>query len=201
MFRMIGTAALATLTATGGHAASFYDDLGLFLAAAGPTSVEGFESRTVYTTEVTQSFPDFDMTESGGTNIIGVGPGFPDFAVVNGAIAAAYDDNGSSVLTFDGFAGPLTAFGTWVTSTGGGTMTVGGSVSTSFVLTGGQAAFFGVVGSGITSVSFDMEGGPNVGFDDVYTGGSAVVPVPAALPLAATGLAGLALLRRRRKAG
>lgn len=73
---------------------------------------------------------------------------------------------------------------------------VGGDLILTFnveeVMVFGATAALGFIGTGGDITFFDEEG-------PVVTGEFSVVPVPAALPLLATGLAGLAWLRRRQR--
>jgi hypothetical protein len=61
----------------------------------------------------------------------------------------------------------------------------------------GTHHFVGVIDlAGLTSITFDASGGPNIGFD-LASYGAVTVPEPGTLAL--LGLAGMGLARRRRK--
>ncbi|MEO0958795.1 MAG: hypothetical protein AAFY66_10095, partial [Pseudomonadota bacterium] len=118
--------------------------------------------------------------------------GLVDFAINSEDEAVAYLDNGTSVVTFDDFDPSITAFGVFFSASAASTVTVTGAVSTSFAVIANTPTFFGVTeASGITSLSFDVSGGPFVGIDDVRTGSidTAAIPLPGALGLLLLALA------------
>lgn len=81
-------------------------------------------------------------------------------------------------------------------------MSIAGDVTSSFSLLANTPQFFGVLwATGFNSISFDMEGGPEVGFDYVQFGGApAIVPEPAAYVMLFSGLLALGVIARRRSA-
>ncbi|MEE4216116.1 MAG: IPTL-CTERM sorting domain-containing protein [Xanthomonadales bacterium] len=151
-------------------APTYYTDRATFEAAAGAgLSFESFESQ--FGVGATLIFTDFSVSESGGTNALAPASGFAPFAITDGAQALAYDDNGASIGTFFGFVTPVEAFGLDLSTSEGSTVTIGGDVGDSVVLTAQTPAFWGVIDpDGISSISFDASGGPNVGFDAVSYG-------------------------------
>ena len=83
---------------------TFSDRASFDAATGGGLSFESFEGSGFDAPTV--SFTGFSMTETGGGNAVfrsGIG-------VTDGSFAAAYTDNGSSVLTFQ-FDSPINAFG------------------------------------------------------------------------------------------
>lgn len=191
---------LIAATAGTASAATFFNDLGTFLAATTTTTVETFEDPRQVAASVT--LEDFTVSETDGTNRISVGtPASFGFGIVSGSGVVSYDDNESSLLVFDDFSSPFTAFGLWLTTEFAATVTVGGSVSSSFNLDAETPTFFGVSDTAaLSSVSFDVSGFPGVEVDDVYTGNASVVPLPAAGVLMIGALGGLAALGRRKAA-
>ncbi len=200
--RSIFAAAMMVSALPASAAPVFFNDAAAFTAAAGALAgFEGFnDSRPVSETLV---YAGFTLGESNGVDVVGHTVDFPgllDAAVVEGAGAALYDDNDSSIGTFS-FGASISAFGLWVTTNEAATMSVGGSGgSTSFDLQASVPAFFGLINlDGFTAVTFDASGGPLVGFDALRFGEASVVPEPAtwAMLIAGFGLVGAAQRRRR----
>lgn len=182
-----------------------FSDLATFQAAT-TTTLEDFDGEAGQN-GATVTLPMFTATESGGINGVvtfqqGDFGGAFDFAIVSEDEALGYDDNGSSLLTFSGFASGTTAFGTFISANADATVTVSGSTSATFSLAANTPIFFGVTEAvELTSLIFDVTGSPIVGFDDVRIGtaNEGVVPLPASLPLLIAGLAGLGYAGRRRR--
>ena len=168
-------------------------------ATGGGLNFESFEAD--FAVADTIAFAGFTVSETLGTNILGQlrnFPGLVDGAITDGTGALGYDDNGSSVGTFFSFAAPVTAFGLDIATNPGSTVTIGGSVSDSLILTADTPSFWGVIDTaGITSISFDASGEPEVGFDAVSFG-QIVVPAPGAILLGAIGAGLVGWLRRGR---
>jgi hypothetical protein len=201
--KRLGLAVLPTLLAVSvaGPAVAapiFYSDQATFLAAAGAgLSFESFEAS--FPTGASVVFADFTVSETGGANGVGQLRDFPGLGVsaviMDGTGGVVYDDNGSSVGTFFSFAFPINAFGIWIATSDASTVTVGGDVATSIGLLAGVPAFFGVIDDAvISSISFDVSGDPNVGFDAASYG--LAVPEPATILLLGLGLAAGAYRRR-----
>jgi len=189
-------------------ASTFFTDRTSFDAIT-TTTLEDFESfgEPLNTFNVTESLPDFTASETSGTpNRIGViDKTFNDdvfaFAVTSGSNALAYDDNGASIGSLFNFSSPITALGLNIATSEGAVVSISGPglTATTISTTANTPLFFGIIDlAGITSLAFNVSGGPNVGFDDVAYG-TAVVPLPAALPLFASVLAGLGFFGWRRK--
>ena len=199
IMKTLGLSAVLSSAASLAAAATFYTDLASFQGAT-TTNVESFEN--AYAVQQSFTFADFTMSETGGgTNQIGAGtPPFSSTGVVSGTGNALYQDNGSSVLNFNGFSSAFTAFGLWMTATTATTVTISGSVDSTFDLTADTPLFFGVTEiAGLSSLAFSASGSPSlVIVDDVYTGTISAVPLPAAGMLLLAGLGGIAALRRRK---
>jgi hypothetical protein len=178
----------------------FYTDRATFLAAAGGgLSTEDFEVDFAVAPSIV--FAGFTLSETGGVDAVGnviSNPGILDSAVTDGRGAAIYDDNGDSIGTFFSFTNPVTAFGVDLTTGADATVLIGGSVNTSVNRTANTPGFFGVIDTvPLTTISFDVSGGPNVGFDRAVFGLAVAVPEPATLTALLLGATGL-LSRRRR---
>ena len=197
---------LLVLVGTTGNAWAvpmFFDDRSAYEAAAGGgLSVEDFEADFAIAASV--SFADFDVSETGSgvSNIVGQLRDFPTLgvnaAITSGTGGVVYDDNGSSVANFFNFSNPIEAFGIDLATSSAATVTVGGSVATSFATGAGTSHFFGVIDTaGLSTITFSASGGPNVGFD-LASFGTVSVPIPGTLLLMCLGLAGLLGLKSRR---
>lgn len=194
--------AVATMSATSAVAAPvFYTDRAAFEAAAG--GLAGFEGfNDVRNPAPSHAYPGFTIGETGGfDSVVTTGANsFFSAATTEGSGSVWYDDNGDSLSTFT-FDAAITAFGIDVAAAAGGLMTVSGfsGGSFGFDLAAEQPAFFGVIDTtAFSSVTFDMEAGPEVGFDALAFGTAGVVPEPAtwALMIGGMGLIGSALRRR-----
>jgi len=192
---------VVSLASSSAYAAPVYfTDRASFDAAAGTgLNFESFEAD--FATADTIVFAGFTVSETLGINILAQLRNFPgvlDAAITDGTGALSYDDNDDSVGTFFSFVSPITAFGLDITTSPDSTVTIGGSISDSLVLTADTPSFWGVIDmDGITSISFDASGGPLVGFDAVSYG-QAVIPAPGAILLGSIGAGLVGWLRRRR---
>lgn len=177
----------------------FVDRASFDAATGGGLNFESFEAD--FAVADTIVFAGFTVSETLGVNALGQlrdFPGLVDGAITDGTGALVYDDNGDSVGTFFSFAGPITAFGLDIATNPGSTVTIGGSVNDSLVLTTDTPSFWGVIDmAGITSLSFNASGEPNVGFDAVSFG-QPVIPAPGAILLGTIGVGVVSWLRRRR---
>jgi hypothetical protein len=177
----------------------FTDRASFDAATGGGLNFESFEAD--FAVADTIVFTGFTVSETLGINALAQLRNFPgtlDAAITDGTGALSYDDNGDSVGTFFLFASPITAFGLDITTRPGSTVTIGGSVSDSLVLTADTPSFWGVIDmDGITSISFDASGEPLVGFDAVSFG-QAVIPAPGAILLGSIGISLVSWLRRRK---
>jgi hypothetical protein len=177
----------------------FTDRASFDAATGGGLNFESFEAD--FAVADTIVFAGFTVSETLGINALAQLRNFPgvlDAAITDGTGALSYDDNGGSIGTFFSFASPITAFGLDITTHPDSTVTIGGSVSDSLVLTADTPSFWGVIDTaGITSISFDASGGPNLGFDAVSFD-QAVIPAPGAILLGSIGISLVGWLRRRR---
>ena len=155
----------------------YYSDRVAFDAATGGgLSFESFEQD--FASGSPRVFTDFTVSESGGANVLlqlrNLGPGFAGLsnAFTDGTGAIYYSDNGNSIATFFDFSTPITAFGIDVTTSRARAITVGGSsIVDSFTAAVNTPQFWGVIAcNGITQVTFDVSGDPNVGFDSASYG-------------------------------
>ncbi|SEM53673.1 VPLPA-CTERM protein sorting domain-containing protein [Syntrophus gentianae] len=175
----------------------FFNDRASFnVAAGGGLSFESFEND--FAVAETIVFNGFTVSETSGINALGQLRDFPGLvnAITDGTGGLGYDDNDDSIGSFFAFTNAISAFGLDIATNPGSTITIGGSVNYVLPLGNNTPSFWGVIDTaGITSITFDASGGPNVGFDAVSFG--QVVPIPAAVWLFGSGLVGLAGLRRK----
>jgi len=173
----LATAFLLYAATTVQSAPVYYSDRTAFEAAAGGgLSFESFEEE--FTSSASVDFTDFTASETEGTNIgflvqlRNFASGSVSNAFTDGTGALAYTDNGDSIATFFDFSTPITAFGIDVTTSEASTIAVGGSsILDSFNTAVNTPQFWGVIDTdGITQVTFDVSGGPNVGFDSLSYG-------------------------------
>ena len=163
--------------------------------AAGVISTEDFDTASDFPSGATLTGDGFTVSETGGTNIMGLlpasllGANGLGGANTSGPFAVAMKDDGSSVLTF-AFDSPVNAFGFDITSSADTTVSVGGGFDGSFGLTAGVPTFFGVVDTMgmFDTLTFDASGDPLLAFDTVSSG---LVPEPTGIALMACGVAGL----------
>jgi hypothetical protein len=192
-------------------AAQSYTSPGAFLGAAGlPSYVETFET-VPFAKDV--AFPSFTIagttyTGQAGTNVWVSSPGYTNYG-------AGLNPTTTSILTANGdenfliqFLSPNYAVGFDVYYNGLGPATTSffngttllGSIGYNGSALLGFNGFIASISTPITSVQFisTLGGQLNTGIDNLALVTVAPVPEPATLTLLATGLAGLALLRRRR---
>ena len=202
---------LAAVLTASPMAAQTYTSSGAFFGAAGtPAYTETFETVPI-TKDVaypTFTFGGITYTGQAGTNVWVSSPGYPNFG-------AGLNPTTTSILTANGdenfllqFLSPYYAVGFDVYYNGLGPATAsffnGATLLGSIGYNG--AAFLGFNGfvasnaTPITSVQFvsTLGGQLNTGLDNIAVVAVAPVPEPATLALCATGLAGIALFRRRR---
>ncbi len=186
------------------HGQMYFTDRTAFEAVAGSgLSYEGFEQDWASPVP-TVVFPDFTVSEtgSGSNNLLAqvrnYTTSYRDVFITEGTGALYFDDNGSSVGTFFSFTSPITAFGMDIAVYGeNSTVAIGGSVSDSLALTHNTPSFWGVIDfGGITTITLNPSGGPDIGFDAALYGQA--VPVPGAVLLGMIGLslAGVKLRKR-----
>lgn len=198
---MLGVLAVTLQSLSAAPAAAapiFFNNRAAFDAAAGAgLAFEGFEAN--FAVAATIAFAGFTVGETNGIDALGQLRDFPGLVngITGGTGALVYDDNGDSIATFFSFTIPITAFGLDITTNPGSTMTIGGSVSDTVLLGTNVPSFWGVIDpAGLTSISFDASGGPNVAFDTVSYG--TAVPEPTSMLLMGLGLGALGLRRRSR---
>jgi hypothetical protein len=191
-------------------AAQTYSSSGAFFGAAGsPSYVETFEV-VPFAKDVafaTFTIAGTQYTGQAGTNVYVSSPGFTNYG-------AGLNPTTSSILTANGdenfllqFLSPYYAVGFDVYYNGLGPATASfynGSTLLGSISYNGAAflGFNGYVASSapVTSVQFvsTFGGRLNTGLDNISLVAVAPVPEPASMTLFATGIAGIALLRRRR---
>ncbi len=211
---LAGTALLVAATAPA--RAQSFNSKSLFLAAAGsPFYTEDFE-----TVPIPKDAPHLAFTKNGITytplagspiNLWVSSPGYPNYG-------AGLNPTTSSILTANGdewfrltFASPVYGFGLDAYYNGLGPATTSffsgstllGSVSYNGAAMMGFAGFLSSSATPITSVEFvsTLGGVLNTGIDNVmiYDTPTTTTPEPASIALVASGLAGVALVGRRRR--
>lgn len=198
LFVMLVVALAATGTT---HGAMYFTNRSAFEAVAGGgLSFESFEQGWDPPVP-TVVFPGFSVSETGGIDSLAqvrnFTPSYRDVFITHGTGALYFDDNGSSIGTFFSFVSPITAFGMDITvADENSIVTIGGSVSDSLALTAKTPSFWGVIDfGGITTITFDPSGQPDIGFDAALYGEA--VPVPGAILLGVLGLSTAGLRLRR----
>lgn len=198
--------------ASNAAAASFFTDEATFLAAAGGgLATESFETATEAGTTVT--FPGGTFS-CAGTSFCPSFFGVSTFTALDGLQSVYFATPDTATFAFDA---PITAFGisiggagdvapitlTLTTSGGASAPVLSDHSSLASLFEEGDVRFGGVIDPlGFTSVTFSgSNSGDGIFFDRMYTGtGTAVIPLPGALPLALGAfamMAGLGLQRRR----
>jgi hypothetical protein len=204
MFRFTSMVSIASMVISTALSAqvTFYNNQTAFTNAAGPLSgFEGFND--VRPAAPSHNYGPFIIAETGGINAVvttGTNPAF-NSATIEGSGSIWYDDNGASQAVFT-FVNPINAFGIWTAVEVGGQMTAsGGAWTNSFALTANQPSFWGVISTtSFTTVTFDMGGAQNVGFDALRFGvpSTTVVPEPQTWAMVLVGIAAMAMRNRRR---
>lgn len=203
---------IAVLLLAAPAAAQTYTSPGAFFGAAGtPSYTETFESVPIPKDAAFAAFTQAGITYSGqaGTNVWVASPGYNNFG-------AGLNPTTSSILTANGdenfliqFLTPYSAVGFDVYYNGLGPATssfYNGTTLLGSIFYNGAAflGFNGYIASSsmpVTSVQFvsTLGGQLNTGIDNLAVYSTTVAtPEPSTLPLLATGLAGLLLVRRRR---
>ena len=192
-------------------AAQTYTSPGAFFGASGsPSYIETFETVPFAKDAAYPSFTINGITYTGqaGTNVWVSSPGYNNYG-------AGLNPTTSSILTANGdenfliqFSSPFYAVGFDVYYNGLGPATASffngatllGSIGYNGSAFLGFNGFIASAATPITSVQFisTLGGQLNTGLDNIAVVAVAPVPEPATLTLFGTGIAGLALLRRRR---
>lgn len=202
MFRSTIAVSIASLVLSSVLSAqtTFYNNLTAFNTAAGPLAgFQGFNDNRP--PQASHNYGPFTIAETNGIDLVvtTVNNNFFTAATVEGAGSIWYDDNDDSRAVFT-FAAPINAFGISVATAAAGTMSVfGGAWNTTFALAANQPVFWGVISTtAFTTVTFDMSGGPEVGFDALRFGTTTVVPEPQTWAMLLVGLGAMAVRARRR---
>jgi len=204
MSRYLTVAAVAAaLAAQPVAAATFFDNEAAYTAAATTEVTDDFESYGSISGTTTLVLNEFTATEDPGQPGVAIlGGSTFGFGVTSGSFGLVYDDNSpttDSIVTWDAFSSSYTAMGFFMATSEDSSVDISGSVSTTFDLVANTPTFFGVIDTApITSLVFDVTGGPNVVFDDFRAGQgqTPVIPLPASVLLLGAGLASLTGLRR-----
>jgi hypothetical protein len=191
--------------------AQLYTSPGAFFGAAGtPSYIETFESVPIPKDAAFAAFSQAGISYIGqaGTNVFVSSPGYTNYG-------AGLNPTTTSILTANGdenfliaFTTPYYALGFDVYYNGLGPATTSffngatllGSIGYNGSAFMGFNGFIASITAPITSVQFisTLGGQLNTGIDNLAVVDVAPVPEPATFTFLATGLAGLALLRRRR---
>ena len=202
---------IAVLLLAAPATAQTYTSPGAFSGAAGtPSYTETFESVPIPKDAAFAAFTQAGITYIGqaGTNVWVASPGYNNFG-------AGLNPTTTSILTANGdenfliqFLTPYSAVGFDVYYNGLGPATssfYNGTTLLGSIFYNGAAflGFNGYIASSsmpVTSVQFvsTLGGQLNTGIDNLAVYSTTATPEPSTLPLLATGLAGLLLLRRRR---
>lgn len=187
----------------------FTDRAAFDAVVSGGLTTDSFEDGFTTGASVTRS--GFSLSESGGLTdsimasdaavlgFLGLGG-----ANTDGSLAAAFSDDGSSVLNID-FTNPVNAFGVDLTSNVTGVAAIGGDTSGSVIFGAGTSSFLGVVNTTGTfsNLTLAFSGEANIAIDNVSYGNAdlTTVPEPGSMALLACGVACAAanVKSRRRK--
>ncbi len=200
---LLASTAAAVLAAVPANAAHivFTDRASFDLATGGGLAFESFEAPQ---SGATVNYLGLSVTESAGTNFIthtAINSFFTG-ATSDGANSIWYDDNGSSLATFL-FDAPINAFGIDIAAAAAGTMTYSGGAGGTFAIgSANTPTFFGFIApTAFTSVTFDMSGGPEVGFDALSFGTAmGAIPEPTTWAMLIFGFGAIGgAMRKKRK--
>lgn len=204
------SAVLAAVSVTGASAATYttYSDRTAFEAAAGPVTTNDLESVPAGSgyDGISLDLGDFsvfaDANGNPARNKVDDGFRTPETPSYNGTQTADFFlNNSSGSLTF---AAPIYSIGFDIAFFGNGAASVSKVTILGFDflgdLLGNEQIFFGLLSdTPFTTIGFSATANDGFQIDNISYGGAPAVPLPAGLPLIATALAGLVLVRRRRR--
>jgi hypothetical protein len=167
------------------------------------TTTEDFEGITVPSNVTSANFNGFTLTVPVSVRVE------EDDVLCGSSNACAYDFSFlfDADRVFDGFGGGTTTFGLvmrqFFPSDNIQATVVGGSGTSVFNFSAATTLVGFFDAAGLTSVTFNNfgsgGGSGNYTFDDVITGASTVIPLPAGLPLLIGGLGALGIFARKRR--
>jgi hypothetical protein len=202
-------AVLVSLSNVGSAAFMVYDDLSGFSAGTNTTLVETFEAVAPKDTPLA-SFTSNGITYTGmqpsSPNVFVTSPGYTNFGIPGATTSSILTSNGNEVFEIDLSSMPSTAVGFDVYLNGLGAVTteyLGGTDNLMLTVIdhrpAGVVRFLGVsMDDPIYKIRWTAVGGDqvNTGLDNVRLG-TAAVPAPGTILLAAVGTGIVGLLRRR----